>query len=1104
MNMTYVYAYPKILDSIVEHKSASVAASAGTGKTYTIEHLIVHLLLAKGNEKLTLAEILVVTFTNKAAAELVGRVRKIFHDILRGEKLPKKDEGAWTIGQPERQRLRAFLQSFDEASIYTIHGFCQRILDEHAFHHGRLFTQEPVSSKTLFHEAWRETLRTAFADPLRQRLLLATLHLEGADFLNSGLEGVLYQANGYAGQFQPGWPRDGSEPFVPVWALTDALRQEILSADVGAVGGVLWNKGGNITVLSALTQEVLPLIHVEMRRIKQRTGVLEYNDMLLGVWETLQDPDRKGPLINALRKKHRVGIIDEFQDTDSMQWDIFRTLFLKGDPTHRLYVVGDDKQSIYGWRSADIQTYRDAVKGLDQKLEIQENRRSTSMMIEAFKVLFQVHEEKQFFTNDIDYPTVQATSTCMVKDSKHALKPVRLLNYTDEANTPRVSADVARKIAMEIKEVKQANISYVFQTEEKTVAYKDIFVLTRKTRESLLVADELASAGIPFVFYKQEGLFKSHVAVEILKLFRGLEDPGYAPYRLGALKTRFFNVPLEQLQNYKDADETNPLVKQLGAWKELADARSYGRLFTALLEASGLTQRELYLHESERDIANFQHIFELLLEGAARQRCTIADLARMLHGWIQGYDIPGGDEKDVQRVETEEDAVRIMTIHKCKGLQAAVVFVFNIGGNPSDVNVHKLVMDAGGTERKVLVGAGDKETPIPFPAGCEPVKTGARLSAEEDARLCYVAATRAMIRLYLPYGPEIARMKGSYAPLAERLGLLLENGKPGEGLLKHFDILDFGHAEVMKVDRVRDLSAVPFTPLSVPVGSAAPFDTLKKNHEATVMRSFTSLQRSIDLALEEGGRAPGETPELPEGDDFKDGDLPRGPKTGDFLHSLLESAEPHWFSDDNEDWFANQPAAEEMFHSVCQGYGVRDEAHQAHAKRLVYLAMTGPLEVGGETIRIYKVEALLREPEIFYPLALPSTTNAARFIKGFIDVVFVHKGKVYFADWKSNSLKDYRRESLKQVVQDEYGLQALLYGFAIFRYFGITEANYDTAFGGYLYLFLRGMKSDGDGTDGVHFGRRATWAEWEQKEHQARALLLLPPNQRTAKHLEAL
>ncbi|HUH00607.1 MAG TPA: UvrD-helicase domain-containing protein [Kofleriaceae bacterium] len=1107
------YPIPTSVAAMDLARHHAIEASAGTGKTYLIEHRVVDLIVRGGA---AIEDILVVTFTEKATAELRARVRRLIERVRDAEptELPAEldDEApAWVIDEAARKALDEAAFGFDRAPIFTIHGFCHRVLGDNAFGSGRLFEQTQVASETAFAAAFKAVLREELArEPEDQRYLEQWLG-DGGKRL-AGLQQLLFRCSEQRGALTPTF--DGEVLWRAAQALHGAsieldtvlatLKQQKvhhstvksignhlgallamveLAPDALALVGALHTAAKGFheqldkligcalepvsslvsDVLDAaapleavLAQRFLPRIQARLARDKHARGELDFQDMLELVWAGLRGADGPG-LTARLRSRYRHALIDEFQDTDELQWNIFRHLFLDSAGTNWLSIIGDPKQAIYSFRGADVFTYLEArtemlARGA-QETTLSANYRSTAALVDAYNLVFE-HRLDDFFDGGIryDHPVTAGASIVAEDAAGNPVTPIDVVQVAGSADTMRTSH--ARFIADEIRAmVEQQTLRIGPPGQTRPVEARDIYVLTRSIREGNEMAAALRRAGVACALYKQEGLFRTAEAEEVRDLLHGISDPRSPAARFSAWKTRFFAPALSELPALRELPETHPLLARLYAWKALADRTEYEELFASILADSGLIERELFVETSERALTNFLHLFELLLEEVTRSRCDLPDLVVRLQQWIDDFEENSGDVRNIQRLETERSAVQIMTVHKAKGLEAPVVFLFGgyKGGGGGEIGVYH-----DGDERKVYVGRARR------PARIE------EESAWEDQRLVYVALTRAMAKLYLPLVP---RAKGAMIDrLNQRLTAI--TGRLGTGTEPRVDsgfrlreLAPEPSAAMPPLRIVPPLWSPPAALLSSPPVDPG-YERTCRQRAGHVVTSYTRLKGRDD------GAVPVDIQEFKA--DLDDAAItlpehhrPGGAASGIFLHDALEhlpfaSAAA---AADRDAWRA-RPEIDRTLRETMSWHAI-DPRHAAHAERLLYGALTTPAAAGEHTLPpLAEVARPLREVEFLYP-----SPNGAVLVKGFIDLIFEHDGRAYVLDWKSDVLPSYGAESIAAHVAASYQLQAQLYSLALIKMLGIrTEAEHEARFGGVLYWFLRGAREDAR-ADGVHFQR---------------------------------
>jgi len=797
----------RLLDTVVAHPATVVEASAGTGKTYQLEHLVFD-LVAEG--RALLPEILVVTFTERAASELVARIRATIDAGLRGA-------GGATdpaVADPAmRARLGAARRSFDLASITTIHAFCQRLLTEEPFLTGRLLEQSQVDGRAAFGEAFRDGLRTVLAtDPTHRPYLEAHLgDNQGVD----RLEELLYKASTARGRWAfphseadlaalaqgllagklsllelawkpvlPGqkgtafrrrlevlWPALAAAldrgNWLPVLAAlddqADANFYRYLDgiATATSANAALRKLGQDLTRLAqtptapeAIVQRLLPVVTAEVERRKVGQGLYDFDDMIGAVARALDDEVGGDGLAEKLRRRYRYVLIDEAQDTERTQWRIFERAFLgpsgRASAPTPVVLIGDPKQAIYAFRGADVHTYvaaRAAIRDAGgAALALDRNFRSAPEVVRAVNAILDQTAAPPYFTDPqiaYDHP-VTSQRPPMDDAAPERAAGVTLFKLSLPENPPRPLRVVAIKRAL--RSAITARILRLRQ-EQPDLRPSSIFVLTRTNAEAREVGAALGEAGIACSYYKQEGLWRLPEAKHVRALLCAIADPADRMARLHAWLTPFFGATLRQLEALGEPPGDHPLVRQLYDWKALADARDYPALWASVFESNGLGARHVLARPSRRRLGLYRQIADELLAEAAARPLSIVELAGAVGRFAAGqFPVArggGARDLDIQRADLDDGAVQIMTMHRAKGLEATHVFLY---GALTTLPIGREVhLFRQGGERVFCAGRPRD------PAVVELIKTH---RSEDDQRLLYVAMTRARDRLYMPYFPD--------------------------------------------------------------------------------------------------------------------------------------------------------------------------------------------------------------------------------------------------------------------------------------------------------------------------------------------------------------
>jgi exodeoxyribonuclease V beta subunit len=1135
------YHRPAILDEILDGRHKVIDASAGTGKTFTIEQIVVDLIRTGAAQ---LDQILILTYTKKATAELRSRIRATIEDALAGQNLPDID-----------RRLNDALASFHRAPIHTIHSFCRRMLTELAFDSGVRFGLDLASGRLEFHESLRAELRERLKSDARvQQLVEEWLSDEGRT--SDKLEVLLWQAHTQRylrtaahdlnqralTNLMNAFGADALANALQIASIKDDARDDALAATreletiirradrstatlADALRDFNFNRickpsktgkrtgrfpddmPARVRTIIATARQVQAALDIEQRAVdelllgvvnrmdarKRERGTLDYEDMLAWLADALDGPRGKS-LATTLRERYRVTLIDEFQDTDELQWKIFRQVFVDGGGANIVYVIGDPKQAIYSFRGADVHAYLEACEQLSSSgattVHLRRNFRSTPDMIDACNLILDQGAAKPLFDGDITYsypvecgrPALRAIAA-----NGEPIRPLTLLKFQPRDDrhkfSRRMREAIGTRIAHELRRIILEPKSSITICDEKKdprkITAKDIYVLTRTNRDSAEIARYLRQAGVPYAFYKQDGLFQTREAAYILDLLRGIDEPGRRSNRLKAWATVFFAVDHADLGRLDDQRASQPMFDRLLEWRVLAEGGHFADLFDALLHQSGLVERELLMSDGRRELTNYEHIFEILTQQASRRGISLAEIIELLDSYISGRAIPPGDDANVQRVEDDRDSVQIMTIHKSKGLEADVVALY--GGFfastlPDPVSTYHVEND-----RCLVIGKLARELAK---------EAIAKEKAEEDQRLLYVALTRARAKLILPYVPSdtLAQdLRGSYKQLNDRLRTLDRESrlKTAKELCttQTVSVTDSAPAtEMAKTALDKNALWDWLESTSRPTGLDGELVDLGTKHRGLITESYTSLQAA-------------------EPDDFKitvdaidaradNLDLPGGRHVGIFLHEAIEKLDFKSFGDapNLKSWMALDDVRD-LFASIMRRHGVDDPRWLDRGRELVFNTLTSRVALG-ETMLEGGLRGLkgVREMEFAYPILeqhhprLGADPDAAwtvdrGYIKGFIDFVFERHKLMYFADWKGDLLPSYDPHAIAQHVDRHYRLQARIYSVGVVRLLAIhNQRDYDSRFGGLLYAFLRGVAHPGDGKAGFYFAR-PSWNE---------------------------
>jgi exodeoxyribonuclease V beta subunit len=453
-----------------------------------------------------------------------------------------------------------------------------------------------------------------------------------------------------------------------------------------------------------------------------------------------------------------------------------------------------------------------------------------------------------------------------------------------------------------------------------------------------------------------------------------------------------------------------------------------------------------------------------LLEKATQEAASLEDLIRQLVRWRSGEETPPSEDGDLQRLEGEEGAVQILTLHMAKGLEAPIVAIFAFGqGRPATVHRYH----ANG-RRCLYVG--------PLPGGSLKEQVD-REDDEERQRLLYVALTRAQAKLVLFAFEQIdskgnyRKVRGAYEVLNRRLLARKQQGFPP---LFRLEEMPYTRLEAMQERDAPDLSTLVLPALAKP--DLPDYAALRFQARPFITTSYTALQHQLE-DMEDTSRGdrdqPGARPAYE--------DLPGGTHVGQTLHELLEWADLDLVRETPFEAWKLRQEVRDCIQETLRLHGVPLRC-ETRVGQLVHTALSTSLPLGpdGGTLQICRTDRCLRETDFLMRwIDADPLSEAKDLLKGSIDLLCEQDGRTYFLDWKSNLLAGYDFESLAACVEHGYQLQAKIYLQASLAFLDIRdETDYEKRFGGILYVFLRGIPDEGT------WFHRPSWAEaklWKQE-----------------------
>ena len=1059
-------------------------ASAGTGKTWSLAGLVTRFVAERG---LGASELCIVSFTEAATAELRGRIRSRLAEaaahLAAGapDGAARDDPVLHAVGaDPEqwhlrRQRLEAALADFDAASISTIHGFCSRLVPADgalgAITADDTDVDEIVTDRVLARYgrdgSWKAEPRKV-AEAVRLRLQLPDASMFTVD------------------------------PDVPLRA-----------------GGP--ERAADLAEIAAFVEEIVEEVHEQRRQARRRT----FDGLLTEARDQLRGPAGEASRA-ALRARFGLVLIDEFQDTDQVQWDIFRTAFLDGADPVPVVVVGDPKQSIYRFRAAELSAYLDARGRAEVVTSLDTNWRSDAPLLDGLADLFAGYtfgDERVAFQPVLAAPGHDDGRLRSAADGRPLDPALSLRCLPPELSTPEGRLHAADDLVAEVVRLLEETELVDDEGVAHALRPSDIGVLVRSNADATRYVARLAKAGVPAASSSNDSVLESTAAEQWRVLLSALERPS-SPARARAAALGWFVGRSAAELDALDEDGAGELAETLRRWAGALVEGGLARLM-AEVRAGGLLERVLRRPGGERDLTDLDHVLELMQTVVGGRPVGASALLAVLDDLADPDPDPNDEEALApellsRRIDRDDDTVKVLTVHRAKGLEFPVVLcptlwtsrpkrqglphAHTAAGRVIDTNAMRA--DGPGKGGAAFTGIADADK---------------RERHGEDARLLYVALTRARHRLVVWWKP---------LPKGESpLGHLLKSAGGGEIDLAALS----GSVEVVEAGP-RDRSPVLQRTL-VDRPDLAVATSRRELQDRWRIWSFSAVKAAGEAAAA-AGAVPG--PEAPPMGGVDEPALPDGPggvgdavpavaapadadsagllgdvggtAFGTVVHAVLERVD---FAAPDLAEQLRERTAELLAHRdlpttpdlVADGLGVAlraplggcmgdralvDLERRDRLDELAFdlpLAEVGAAEVAGVVLDHLPPDDALR-PWFADAAGGGLAVNVEGLLTGSVDLVArTADGRYWLADYKTNRVVDgYGPEALAHaMVHHAYALQATLYLVALHRYLRWRVRDYDPDqhLDGAAYLFLRGMTGRPDehrATPGVIWWRPPTAA----------------------------
>ena len=1066
-----------------------IEASAGTGKTYSIAVLVLRLLLEKN---IRIEQILMVTFTNAAVAEMEIRIRQFLRlalNIVQNDTgtetgdptiLKLIDKAVKQKGKTETAKLlsNAILFS-DESSIFTIHSFCQQILSEYAFETRQLFNVEITEDQSgIIEEAvnnyWRSNITISdirilqilkekgfsrnmlisFANEIfNGKKLKVHNHLNRDKILPAIIsmqQDVEETQSNYLEYLKQNWElikavkirknsklfkaidNDDIETFQNI-LLSELAKPEIKLQAVYSFDFLFEQTQRLIEIQSdfdELKTDILVYFlddarkHIveEVELKKNRNRILSFHDLISKTHNAVMRSGDNG-LHRELRKKYKAVFIDEFQDTDYLQYDIFNKLFFDNSI---LFFIGDPKQLIYSWRGADLNTYLKAKKDVGADIyTMTHNFRSTPALIDAMN---------DFFPNGRSCKTEEAL------EGPFCIKNIEYIRvFAGKEQYPQLSCPKGLDTAFDIvtnpanttgeQYLRDAVYEVIMQLRDCTIDGNkvkpgDIGILVRTKKNAKRIKELLVPYNIPAIIVDDTKVIETEEATQLYYLLYAIQNLKTGDIAR-ALLSPFTGFTTEEIKN-SDFDKHKSIFLEL---KNIWQQSGIYSMIIKFIKEYGTSDLLLDgdIPNGKRIYANLMQLTEILNEKELYDNYSPEKLIDWFKKATEGLEEVNKYE---QRLESDEEAVSISTIHKSKGLSYKIVIL-------PDINMQTFYRNTGDSISYI----DEEGFWISYNKTEEEIEKYLLNSDQENRRLLYVAITRAELKCIILYNEK----QGALSSFIDNLPA----NTTSVNFRNAFENPDYYYEESS--------------------------GTKDYNQALVFNKKINSEWRVVSFsALDTSKHNPTKNPEKSDIDDQYDRfvfeTLPRGKQTGLVIHEIFEKLD-----------FKNEASWDNTIVSIINKKTAAFSAIPIdNYKQMVANVLNTVLYPYDFDLASIPQDKRFNELEFFFSYKKFNTakfkqlfgdidilsTELSGIMHGFIDLIFEHDGKFYILDWKTNFLgydkSEYNAEALSSAMRESnYHLQYLIYTIALIRFLKqkFDNFDYEKHFGGVFYLFVRGMRT---------------------------------------------
>ncbi len=1110
-----------------------IEASAGTGKTYNITKLIIRFLLDK---KLSISDILVVTFTNAATYELQNRIINELYEtnrIINNSENLQPESNVWhkylsylikNNGIENLQKtIKKAINEFQNANIFTIHSFCNKLLKLYAFESSSPFNLNILKdSDKLFDKYYNDFKRIHFTnleyfvynlihkfiddDEIRKIVFFA-----GADFYrgkhNDKIEDIFEIINKKVEQIKTllsKFPESGISSRKAKKTIPNQINEKYISPYNQPIDEKKYDKiknelkkindDKNINITDELienqtaaelfilfleiTEHLLPKLKYSIfefisKKINEelsQTAQISFDDMIKKLHQAVNTNEN---FVKIIQNKYKAVLVDEAQDTDKLQYEIFNKLFFSQKNCISFF-IGDPKQSIYKFRGADIYSYLNAKFSASNIYTLSTNFRSDANFIDALNAIYSI--DNPFYNDKIEYEKVSVNSNNkhIITIDNQQVKPLHLLiNFTENQKDKDKNKDKDKYLS--IKFLTHEILKYYKGIQNKTAFYNDkllklsdIAVLVKSNNEAEKIHSSLAKYNIKSIINSQLTIFDTNEAFNFTYILDAIIYNQNINKIKIALLCKYFPYDLDFVHNIEEnSRELENIILKFRNLYTLWHRKGFIVMFEKLINDFNIIQNLPADCNKERIITNILQLGEILHKIEKENQFQPNDLLEYLQKRVFTQEsLSEAKDEFLIRLESDEDSVKIFTIHRCKGLEFPIVFI------PSSLELNTKIISniyhlpkENSSQYETIVDFTNKQSDY---AKVE--------DFQELLRLLYVAITRAkaVCYLYIPFKSKNDNKENDESQFDNAQEYVYSNILQKQEISNNPNInkVDLSDIKIYLSKSEEKFAQPEIFKLKEPLTFNKELKAYRK------ILSYSSIKHTADKVSDF---------DIYDYDFYKKVEndiLPPGNITGLYIHKIFEDIFTQGFSH-LDDIIKNAM----LFYSI-------EEKFFDITKTIVNNTLNKKLEKHNNLIlNNLDIANCIPEMEFYYPLSLkekipkikqgnlsnlyePFVENISQidektlfgFMNGIIDLFFCFENKYYIIDWKTNYLDSYDSSSiLDEMIANFYILQSYIYTLAVDRHLKVTIKDYDfdKHFGGIYYIFVRGIEPNSD--NGIYF-----------------------------------